>query len=158
MTPAEVDADAELIRGAVQVTLARGIVGEVEMARARLSAELGQRLGWRRYLPARRAAQHLFGKRPAWVDRDTMPYADHSGCYIHDGKTVALVEQPYRDFSVGSPVLAEVERWAFERGLFLHFPDFPSWWLPGRTTLVLVLAKQGRVPAELGRVIQFPRR
>jgi predicted DNA-binding transcriptional regulator AlpA len=98
-----------------------------------LAVEFGRRRGWiwtpRKWFCETRIGAH----KPAYEYRMNdygRNLLDHSYCdFTPDGKPAAIVCHPY-----GKP---DYERFAADAGLAFELPtDFPSWHLPGESTLV----------------------
>jgi hypothetical protein len=68
-------------------------------------------------------------------ERGGRSYLDHASYYRVGRNAAAIVAHLY---GCGVERRAEVEVWAAEHGLRATFPtDFPSWYYPGKTTLVV---------------------
>ena len=101
--------------------------------------EFARRTGWRhrRGDHFTRAMLAEGRKRRGVGDRDFLGWSDHD-YFLRDanGIPVAVAGHPYDVEAPGRR--ADYERSAAAHGLVVTFPtDFPSWWFPGRTTLVL---------------------
>jgi hypothetical protein len=112
-----------------------------------LSAEFARRHGWRECGPFGISALSGIAQDPelTWWERrlaDDFPYpfADHGYFYrADDGRPAALAVHLYD----AEP--EKVTTWAAEHGLQATFPtDFPSWWYPGWTTLVVYQRAKAR--------------
>lgn len=61
-------------------------------------------------------------------------FTDHRSFWTLDGRPYAVAAHLY---GCDDHVREAAEAWAASRGLRAAFPDdFPSWWYPGRTTLI----------------------
>ena len=61
-------------------------------------------------------------------------FTDHRGFWKANGRPVAVSAHLY---SCDEAQREAAHSWAYSRGLVATFPvDFPSWWYPGRTTLI----------------------
>ncbi len=101
----------------------------------RMVGLFGEQRGWRRarrHFNAIKLARR--GRGYALLDDWPHCYADHAYFYLKDRQPVGVVAHPY-DISAEEP--RGVHEWAAREGLKASFPDFPSWWYPGRTSLVL---------------------
>ena len=68
-------------------------------------------------------------------DHGCWDFVDHTFWYRQGRHATAVATHPY---AVDDRYRTEAARWAGVRNLSITYPaDFPSWWLPGRTTLVL---------------------
>lgn len=68
-------------------------------------------------------------------DHGCWGFTDHTFWYRQGRHAAAVATHPY---AVDDRYRTEAARWASARKLSVTYPaDFPSWWLPGRTTLVL---------------------
>jgi hypothetical protein len=95
-----------------------------------LAHEFGRRQGWV-IAPDGYGAQHLFGKRPQYHNRDIPPHQDHAIGYRKGRAPMAIVSQPYPSGNY----IEDMRAWAASRGLVFTVPVYPSWWYPGWTTL-----------------------
>jgi hypothetical protein len=123
-------------------------------AQLRLAIDFGAGRGWKltnsdfglRTLAE--GKQHDGGQRYSMFGRHTNPSAgdyhynfDHSYYYRRDRKAAAITAHLY-----GFPsIRAACEKLAAEFGLEFEVPDFPSWWNPGATTLVVYVGPAGRL-------------
>jgi hypothetical protein len=114
-------------------------------AEAELADEFGRRHGWRwtyRYfdiaaLRGESLASDAFG------DQFHYPFGDHAFFYRFMNGWPASVACHLYD---ADP--PRILAWAHAHGLQASFPaDFPSWWFPGRTTLVVYWSAAGQIPA-----------
>lgn len=117
---------------------------EIRVHQYRLALDFGNRSGWRLspspFNPQTLSLRRMHGgPRQSWGTRQHWPheYADHRYFYRSaDRRAAALVAHPYglKDAERQAAAI----RWAGERGLLCEFPDdFPSWWFPGSTTLIV---------------------
>ena len=75
------------------------------------------------------------GSRDRWRNNNDMPHDqfDHPYYYRRGRHAAAIAAHLY-----GWPHVRErCEATARQHGLVLEVPDFPSWWFPGQTTLVV---------------------
>jgi hypothetical protein len=78
------------------------------------------------------------------------PMMDHAYFYRVNGRPVAIVAHPYMH---DPGVRSECEHWAHDNGVLISFPtDFPSWWYPGHSTLVLYTQYQVDDPQQVDTV------
>lgn len=104
----------------------------IEEQQRALSDAYGARRGWRRAaerFPVRALAR-VSRAEEEWEPK----FVDHYSFWVSDGRPVAVVAHLYGcDEALREAACA----WAALRGLRATFPvDFPSWWYPGRTTLI----------------------
>jgi hypothetical protein len=105
-----------------------------EKQKRRLAIELGRRMGGWTWNPRDYSACELHGGRDRNYLRDLPPHHDHGSGYRLGRRPVATVIQPY-DYT--DTMGAEMKVWAAQHDLLFLTPDYPSWWLPRRTTLCL---------------------
>jgi hypothetical protein len=68
-------------------------------------------------------------------------FADHKSFWLREGRPYAVAAHLY---GCDQDRKAAARAWAARRGLVASFPDdFPSWWLPGRTTLIEITCARG---------------
>lgn len=99
-----------------------------------LSLEFGSRHGWtvgsafsvRTLREGARTTGRLYDTRGGW----DQAFADHPFFYRSNGRAAALAAHVF-----GSTTGAD--EWAQRAGLVVKRPNFPSWWYPGRTTLII---------------------
>lgn len=116
---------------------------ELAVLRHRMASDFGASRGWsyshRGFLPSTLAGRKRTGGGAPWyafdsgADTWSRTSMDHPLYYRAERRVVAALGQPY----LADGRRDEVQAWAAKRGLAVHFPDFPSWWFPGQTTLVL---------------------
>lgn len=103
----------------------------------RLAVEFDRRHGWRMtrslFRPSVLARR---GTRNGYCDfTDRWRFTDHTYSYKIGHYAAGIATHPY---DVDDRFRYDARRWAEPRGLRVEFPtDFPSWWYPGRTTLVV---------------------
>jgi len=113
---------------------------DLTAARQRLAVLFGKRHGWRLsksdFSPAVLARGGLFNGRGYHVDPWPRDLVDHGYFYRKDRKAAAVTAHLYGIFDYAKR--RDTEATAALHGLRVIWPeDFPSWWLPGRTTLVV---------------------
>ena len=118
----------------------RGYPQEVWDLGAALARQFGQERGWNwtdrdfgtRVL-ARRGVH--YGRRNAWEEADLFPdsVVDHPYFYRRNRKAAGVAAHLYDVDYHWSAIL----QFAQAYGLRVTRPNFPSWWFPGWTTLVL---------------------
>lgn len=99
-----------------------------------LAVEFGARHGWtvgsafsvRTLREGARTTGRLYDTRGGW----DQAFADHPFFYRLNGRAAALAAHLF-----GST--AGADEWAQRAGLVVKRPNFPSWWYPGRTTLIV---------------------
>jgi len=99
-----------------------------------LAAEFGARHGWmigpafsvRTLREGARTTGRLYDTRGGW----DQAFTDHPFFYRSNGRAAALAAHLF-----GST--AGADEWAASVGLVVRRSNFPSWWYPGRTTLIV---------------------
>jgi hypothetical protein len=72
-----------------------------------------------------------------WPGFLTKPY-----WFRYPDKRAAAVAAHLYDTTLAEHSAASIERWAWQHGLRAQWPkDFPSWWYPGRTQLLVITAR-----------------
>ena len=105
-----------------------------------LAVLFGERHGWRLsksdFSPSVLARRGLFNGRGYHVDPWPRELVDHGYFYRKDRKVAAVAAHLYGNFD--SAKRQDNEATAALYGLRVTWPeDFPSWYLPGRTTLIV---------------------
>jgi hypothetical protein len=139
---------------------------EFDMERAaqlRLAIDFGAARGWKltnsdfglRTLAE--GKQHDGRQRYSMFGRHTNPSAgdyhynfDHPYYYRRDRKAAAIAAHLYNYPNNR----AACEKLAAEFGLEFEVPDFPSWWNPGATTLVVYVGPAGRLVGQATDFLQ----
>ena len=108
--------------------------------RQRLAVLFGERHGWHlsksAFSPSVLARRGLFNGRGYHVDPWPRALIDHGYFYRKDRKAAAVAAHLYGTFDAANR--QDTEATAVLYGLRVTWPeDFPSWYLPGRTTLVV---------------------
>jgi len=108
--------------------------------RQRLAVLFGERHGWHlsksNFSPSVLARFGLFNGRGYDVDPWPHELVDHGYFYRKDRKAAAVAAHLYGIFDAAKR--QDIEDTAALYGLRVTWPeDFPSWYLPGRTTLVV---------------------
>lgn len=108
--------------------------------RQRLAVLFGERHGWHlsrsAFSPSVLARRGLFNGRGYHVDPWPRELVDHGYFYRKDRKAAAVAALPYGTFDAAKR--QETEDTAALYRLHVTWPeDFPSWYLPGRTTLIV---------------------
>ncbi len=99
-----------------------------------LRAEYGKRRGWVQQQEgfSVQALARVTIAGEEW-DRE---FTDHRSFWVLAGQPVAVVAHLY---GCDERCRDAARSWAARRGLQVEFPvDFPSWWYPGRTTLIQI--------------------
>jgi hypothetical protein len=109
---------------------------EHEAIQHHLAAEFGQRNGWKPgigFSPSMLARRAIFPRRnESWTT--TSDTIDHPYFYRADRRAAAIAAHLYHGTARRQGIVA----WAEHHNLTATFPtDFPSWWYPGATTLVV---------------------
>ena len=108
--------------------------------RQRLAVLFGERHGWHlsrsNFSPSVLARRGLFNGRGYHVDPWPHELVDHGYFYRKDRKAAAVAAHLYGIFDAAKR--QDTEATAALYGLRVTWPeDFPSWYLPGRTTLIV---------------------
>jgi len=108
--------------------------------RQRLAVLFGERHGWHlsksAFSPSVLARRGLFNGRGYHVDPWPRALIDHGYFYRKDRKAAAVAAHLYGTFDAANR--QDTEATAALYGLRVTWPeDFPSWYLPGRTTLIV---------------------
>lgn len=103
----------------------------------KLAMIYGERHGWRlsasRFAPAVLAGRDVSARAGDPADGWSRAAADHPFFYRAERRAAAVVAHLYR---AADQDRAGVGNWAAAHRLRVAFPtDFPSWWVPGATTL-----------------------
>lgn len=115
-------------------------VAELAALKGWMADEFGRVRGWRQSRSGFDVAVLAAGKMNSGGRRSYYgwphKFSDHR-CYFRwpDRRAAAVVGQPY---ALTADTRRDAEHWAAANGLRVSFPtDFPSWWYPGHSTLVL---------------------
>ena len=113
---------------------------DLRATRQRLAVLFGERHGWRLsksdFSPSVLARRGLFNGRGYHVDPWPRELIDHGYFYRKDRKAAAVAAHLYGIFDAAK--CQDTEDTAALHGLRVTWPeDFPSWYLPGRTTLIV---------------------
>ena len=113
---------------------------DLHATRQRLALLFGQRHGWHLsrsdFSPSVLARRGLFNGRGYHVDPWPRELIDHGYFYRKDRKAAAVAAHLYGIFDAAK--CQDTEDTAALYGLRVTWPeDFPSWYLPGRTTLIV---------------------
>ncbi|WP_295049572.1 hypothetical protein [uncultured Paracoccus sp.] len=113
---------------------------DLQATRQRLAVLFGERHGWHLsrsdFSPSVLARRGLFNGRGYHVDPWPHALVDHGYFYRKDRKAAAVAAHLYGDFDAAKR--QDTEATAALYGLRVTWPeDFPSWYLPGRTTLIV---------------------
>ena len=126
---------------------------EIAALRQRLAAEFAQRNGWRRsgaiFTPAVLARRGVWDGHGRGLNAWTYRLIDHPYFFrTADRRAAALAAHLYDP----SPrTRHEIETWSARHGLRPEWPlDYPSWWVPGGTSLCVYRPRAGRDERPLG--------
>ncbi len=113
---------------------------DLRATRQRLAVIFGERHGWRLsksdFSPSVLARRGLFNGRGYHVDPWPRELVDHGYFYRKDRKAAAVAAHLYGNFDAAKR--QDTEATAALYGLRVTWPeDFPSWYLPGRTRLIV---------------------
>jgi hypothetical protein len=111
---------------------------EIRSLQGQLADEFGRRNGWRRgkWFSIETLSRNGVRETSAdgWHYPDGWPQIDHCYFYRKNRRASALVVHLY---DARGPDDERIIAWAKSAGLVASFPDYPSWWLPGRTTIAV---------------------
>ena len=130
----------EKLRDAKRYPRIHALQQDLQATRQRLSVLFGERRGWHQsksaFSPSVLARRGLFNGRGYHVDPWPRELVDHGYFYRRDRKAAAVAAHLYGDFDAAKR--HHTEATAALYGLRVTWPeDFPSWYLPGRTTLIV---------------------
>jgi hypothetical protein len=121
----------------------------LQATRQRLAVLFGERHSWNLsrsdFSPSVLARRGLFNGRGYHVDPWPRELVDHGYFYRKDWKAAAVAAHLYGTFDAAKR--QDTEATAALYGLRVTWPeDFPSWYLPGRTTLIVCTPLAGPTP------------
>ena len=130
----------EKLRDAKRYPRIHALQQDLQATRQRLAVLFGERHGWHlsksAFSPSVLARRGLFNGRGNHVDPWPRELVDHGYFYRKDRKAAAVAAHLYGDFDAAKR--HHTEATASLYGLRVTWPeDFPSWYLPGRTTLII---------------------
>ena len=130
----------EKLRDAKRYPRIHALQQDLQATRQRLAVLFGERHGWHLsrsdFSPSVLARRGLFNGRGYHVDPWPHELVDHGYFYRKDRKAAAVAAHLYGDFDAAKR--QDTEATAALHGLRATWPeDFPSWYLPGRTTLIV---------------------
>ena len=130
----------EKIRVAKDYPRINALQQDLQATRQRLSVLFGERRGWHQsksaFSPSVLARRGLFNGRGYHVDPWPRELVDHGYFYRKDRMAAAVAAHLYGNFDAAKR--QDTEATAALYGLRVTWPeDFPSWYLPGRTTLMV---------------------
>ena len=130
----------EKLRDAKRYPRIHALQQDLQATRQRLAVLFGERHGWHlsksAFSPSVLARGGLFNGRGYHVDPWPHELVDHGYFYRKDRKAAAVAAHLYGDFDAAKR--QDTEATAALHGLRATWPeDFPSWYLPGRTTLIV---------------------
>lgn len=130
----------EKIRDAKGFPRINALRQDLQATRQRLAVLFGERHGWHlsksAFSPSVLARGGLFNGRGYHVDPWPRELVDHGYFYRRDRKAAAVAAHLYGTFDAAKR--QDTEAAAALHGLRVTWPeDFPSWYLPGRTTLIV---------------------
>jgi hypothetical protein len=130
----------EKLRDAKRYPRSNGLQQDLHATRQRLAVVFGERHCWHLsrsdFSPSVLARGGLFNGRGYYVDPWPRDLVDHGYFYRKDRKAAAVAAHLYGTFDAAKR--QDTEDTAALYGLRVNWPeDFPSWYLPGRTTLVV---------------------
>ena len=136
----------EKIRDAKGYPRINALQEDLQATRQRLAVLFGERHGWHlsksAFSPSVLARRGLFNGRGYHVDPWPHELVDHGYFYRRDRKAAAVAAHLYGDFDAAKR--HHTEATAALYGLRVTWPeDFPSWYLPGRTTLIICTPTAG---------------
>ena len=130
----------EKIRDAKGYPRINALQQNLQATRQRLAVLFGERHGWHlsksAFSPSVLARRGLFNGRGYHVDPWPHELVDHGYFYRKDRMAAAVAAHLYGTFDAAKR--QDTEATAALYGLRVTWPeDFPSWYLPGRTTLII---------------------
>lgn len=130
----------EKLRDAKRYPRIHALQQDLQATRQRLAVLFGERHGWHlsksAFSPSVLARRGLFNGRGYHVDPWPRELVDHGYFYRKDRMAAAVAAHLYGDFDAAKR--QDTEATAALYGLRVTWPeDFPSWYLPGRTTLMV---------------------
>lgn len=130
----------EKIRDAKGYPRINALQQDLQATRQRLAVLFGERHGWHlsksAFSPSVLARRGLFNGRGYHVDPWPRELVDHGYFYRKDRMAAAVAAHLYGTFDAAKR--QDTEATAALHGLRVTWPeDFPSWYLPGRTTLIV---------------------
>ena len=130
----------EKIRDAKGYPRINALQQDLQATRQRLAVLFGERHGWHlsksAFSPSVLARGGLFNGRGYHVDPWPHELVDHGYFYRKDRMAAAVAAHLYGNFDAAKR--QDTEATAALYGLRVTWPeDFPSWYLPGRTTLIV---------------------
>ena len=139
----------EKIRVAKDYPRINALQQDLQATRQRLAVLFGERHGWHlsksAFSPSVLARHGLFNGRGYHVDPWPHELVDHGYFYRKDRMAAAVAAHLYGTFDAAKR--QDTEATAALYGLRVTWPeDFPSWYLPGRTTLIVCTPLAGPAP------------
>lgn len=136
----------EKIRDAKGYPRINALQQDLQATRQRLALLFGERHGWQLtgsgFSPSVLARRGLFNGRGYHVDPWPRELVDHGYFYRKDRKAAAVAALLYGTFDAAKR--QDTEATAALCGLRVTWPeDFPSWYLPARTTLIVCTPLSG---------------
>ena len=136
----------EKIRDAKGYARINALQQDLQATRQRLAVLFGERHGWHlsksAFSPSVLARGGLFNGRGYHVDPWPRELVDHGYFYRRDRKAAAVAAHLYGTFDAAKR--QDTEATAALCGLRVTWPeDFPSWYLPARTTLIVCTPLSG---------------
>ena len=130
----------EKLRDAKRYPRIHALQQDLQATRQRLAVLFGERHGWHlsksAFSPSVLARRGLFNGRGYHVDPWPRELVDHGYFYRRDRKAAAVAAHLYGTFDAAKR--QDTKATAALHGLRVTWPeDFPSWYLPGRTTLIV---------------------
>ena len=130
----------EKLRDAKRYPRIHALQQDLQATRQRLALLFGERHSWQLtgsgFSPSVLARRGLLNGRGNHVDPWPRELVDHGYFYRKDRKAAAVAAHLYGDFDAAKR--HHTEATASLYGLRVTWPeDFPSWYLPGRTTLII---------------------
>lgn len=138
-----VDTRAELFE-AMRPLHIRYLQNDIVALQHKLALLFGERRGWRLsrsdFSPTVLAREGVFDGRGVHAVAWSHDLVDHGYFYRKDRKAVAVASHLYGEFHEAKR--RDIDSMAKHLGLNAEWPeDFPSWWVPGNTTLVVYTAR-----------------
>jgi len=142
LTQSLIETRAEIVRAEGRMKIEK-LQRKLNVSQRRLAVLFGQSRGWRlsrsAFSPTVLARNGLFDGRGYHFEYWPRELVDHGYFYRKNRLAIGVASHLYGDFHEAKR--QEIEALAAHYGLKAEWPeDFPSWWVPGGTRLVVYTA------------------
>ena len=146
LTQSLIETRAEIVRAEGRMKIEK-LQRRLNASQRRLAVLFGQSRGWRlsrsAFSPTVLARNGLFDGRGYHFEYWPRELVDHGYFYRKNRLAIGVASHLYGDFHDAKR--KEIEAFAAHHGLKAEWPeDFPSWWVPGSTRLVVYTASEDR--------------